>query len=177
MSVSGFEQCLHQCIEKNEQILIRLNQLKEEMVGYHYTCNGVKTAGTAVSATGTGIILASVAAIPLTGGLSMLGGASGLAMTVGGSATNFITDWFDSSKTKTTIKEVQDLVDSKKEMNNQLEQHFDTIRDMEQKLSSDDITREDSLIAIFSGKGYSRLPVLINCYYRDCQRLCGQSGR
>ena len=151
MSVSGFEQCLCQCIEKNNQIVAQLTKLKDEMVAYHYTCNGVKTAGTAVSATGTGILLASIAAIPLTGGLSMLGGASGLAMTVGGSATNAITDWFDSSKTKIIIKEVQDLVDSKKDLNDQLEQHFDTIKDMEQKLSDNDLSREDSLLAIFTG--------------------------
>ena len=151
MSATSFEQCLKECIDKNDKIIPELENLRIEMIAHHATCNTVKAVGTVASTTGTGIIIASLVSAPFTGGLSLLGTGSGLALSVGGGATNVVTDFVDSVKTKNIIQLIKDLVESKQSLNNQLQQHFDSIKDMEQHLVNNDIPHEEALFSILRG--------------------------
>ncbi|CAG2172213.1 unnamed protein product [Oppiella nova] len=74
---SNFEDCLKEKLGKNKEIIKKLNEIRSTMKTHHMVCNGFKTAGTGVSAAGTVILTVSILAIPLTGGLSLLGGGWG----------------------------------------------------------------------------------------------------
>ena len=161
MSATDFEDCLKECIEQNDKIISELQNLRDETSGHHNTCNAVKTVGTVASATGTGILVASLVAVPFTGGLSLLGTAGGLALSVGGGATTVVTDVVDSYKTKDIIKRVEDLVKSKQNLSNRLQQHFDSINDFKQQLVNNDVPHEDALFTILGGK--ASITLLTSC--------------
>ena len=127
--------------------------MKKEVESFNTNCNVVKTGGTIVSAVGTGVLVASVIAMPFTGGLSLLGTAVGLGSTVAGSVTKAVTDVVDHFKTKEIIQNIKDLVESKEDVTKRLRKHFETIDKIQKELVENGIDQVDALFNIL--KGYS----------------------
>jgi hypothetical protein len=149
---SNFEDCLKEKLRKNKEITKKLNEIRSTMKTHHMVCNGFKTAGTGVSAAGTVLLTVSILAIPLTGGLSLLGGGWGLGLSLGGGATTILTNSIDSSKTKKSIQTIQSLLDSCENLNNNLQQHLEFINSLVSELGKHNIPQDEAILRVFHGK-------------------------
>ena len=113
-SKSQFEQSLDSCILEDKSIIKKLLELIEGIEKHHTICNSVKTGGTAVGAVGTGLMIASLLAAPFTAGASLAITVVAAACSVSGTATNIITNFVDSSKTKDIVREIEIVVNTRK---------------------------------------------------------------
>ena len=137
----------------NNGIISKLKSLKDVMNTHRETCNKVKTFGTTVGTIGTVGLVGSVIAAPFTGGLSLVIAGSGLGLSVVGGAANITTDVVDGFKTSDTVKTINKLVDSKKELSERFERLVTEIMNSHEKLmDSEDILTRDYTDDVTTGK-------------------------
>ncbi|CAF3718252.1 unnamed protein product [Rotaria socialis] len=90
------EECLNEYSETADDCLKLLRELVNDIKAHHKRCFVVKTAGTAVSISGSAVAIGCIIATPFTGGVSLFALAGfGAATAATGAATNAGTDVVD----------------------------------------------------------------------------------
>ncbi|CAG9819721.1 unnamed protein product [Phaedon cochleariae] len=131
-SSNNFKDLLQNYIEKLEEIVGKLHDLRQTIASHHKTCNIAKTAGTAVSGTGVAIVVGSVLSAPFTGGSTLAVGAGGAVMSVTGGISNVITDYVDYRTTTMIMADIENIVKSKETFDENLSRqlkHFGMVID------------------------------------------------
>jgi hypothetical protein len=127
MSNNDLELCLYECVKKNREIVLDLNDLFNHVENYQRTCNLVKTGGTTAGILGTGAMLGSIFLAPVTGGLSLALGIGGGALSISGGVTNIFTDVYDKSASKRIISNIDQLVKFREDATLALQKQIDQI--------------------------------------------------
>jgi hypothetical protein len=155
MAVIELEQCLRVCVDQDTYVIQKLYELFETMEWHHTICNTVKTGGTTIGAMGTAIMVGSILTAPFTGGLSLLATGSAAAFSIGGAATNVITNRVDRKKSVQIIDEVQTLVACRDAAISQLKVHTDQFNSLLNQLTDQDISEETAVRVILNGNSMS----------------------
>jgi hypothetical protein len=152
MLTSQFEQSLASCIHKDKYMIGKLEVLLGEVEHHHTICNSVKTGGTTVGAVGTGLMVASLIAVPFTAGASLaVTAAAAAACSIGGTATNIITNLVDKNKTKNIIADLQVIVASRDKIISQFKEQTDLFNTVVESLVSNGLTDQEAVQMTFHG--------------------------
>ena len=151
MATSEYEQSLKSCIDQNELIVQKLIDLGEEVKDHHIVCNSVKTGGTTVGVAGTGLMIGSLIAAPFTGGASLALTLVAAGCSIGGAATNLITNAVDKSKSKKIIAEIQSIVGSRQQLAVKVKEQSDYFQNVVKHLVSSGMTEENAVNITFNG--------------------------
>lgn len=127
---SNFENFLKQYINKLDDVIQNLHELKKTITSHHHISNIAKSAGTVMGGTGVAVVIGSVLSVPIIGGSVLPLGAGGAVMTLTGSLSNAITDYVNYKTTKVIINSIQEIIDSKQSFDENLSlqlKHFGII--------------------------------------------------
>jgi aspartokinase len=151
MSASQYEESLNLCISRDKYVIQKLKELIDEAEIHHTTCNVVKTGGTTVGAVGTGLIVVSLLAAPFTAGASLAVTAAAATCSVGGAATNIITNVVDRKKTKSIINEVREFVQYRAKIISQFQEQCGYLNKLVQSLVSNGLNDKEAMQVTFHG--------------------------
>lgn len=154
MNCNDFEQLLKNYINKLEEIENKLNDLLKTIANHHQSCNIAKTAGTAFSSTGVAILVGSVLLSPFTGGSSLAIGTSGAIMSVTGGLSNVITDYVDYKTSAMIMSDIQFIVKSKEEFEENLKKQLNNFVMVIEKLMEKGFDRYNATIIAIKGTQY-----------------------
>lgn len=147
-----FDIFLKQYIEKLEDVIGKLDDLRKTIASHHQSCNIAKTAGTAISGTGVAMIVGSVLSVPLTGGSLLPLGAGGAVMSLTGGISNVITDYVDYKTTTMIMSDIQNIIKSKEDFDKNLTlqlKHFGMIIE---KLIESGVDKDSAIVIAVKGK-------------------------
>lgn len=123
-SCNDFQELLTNYINKLEEIINKLNDLLKTIANHHQSCNIAKTAGTVFSSTGVAILVGSVVLSPFTAGSSLAIGTGGAIMSITGGLSNVITDYVDYKTSAMIMNDIQLIVKSKEEFEENLKKQL-----------------------------------------------------
>lgn len=109
----NFDILLKRYVNKLEEVIEKLQDLRKTIDSHHHSCNLAKTAGTIVSSTGVAMIVGSVFSAPLTGASTLAVGAGGAVMSLTGGISNVVTDYVDYRTTTMIMNDIHEIVKSK----------------------------------------------------------------
>ncbi|KAJ8922785.1 hypothetical protein NQ315_007820 [Exocentrus adspersus] len=148
---SDFEELLKNHIDKLDEILAKLNDLLTTIESHHKACNIAKTTGTVLSSTGVTVLVASVLLSPFTGGSSLAIGAGGVTMSITGGLSNVITDYVDYKTSASIMSEIQAVVKSKEEFDENLRKQLKHLGIVIEKLMESGVDKCSAILIAMKG--------------------------
>lgn len=152
-----FDILLKNYIEKLDEIIGNLHDLRKSIASHHQTCNIAKTAGTAVSAAGVAMIVGSVISAPFSGGSTLAVGAGGAVMSLTGGVSNVITDYVDYRTTTMIMNDIQNIVKTKEAFDENLMKQLKHFGMVLEKLIQSGMDYDSAIIITVKGKLFFKL--------------------
>ncbi|KAF7283213.1 hypothetical protein GWI33_001138 [Rhynchophorus ferrugineus] len=138
-------------IEKIEEIIDRLKEIRSKAESHHYKSNVMKLSGTVVGTTGVALVMSSLAWAPLTGGSSLLLGAGGAVMSVTGSLTNVVTDYVDYKTTAIIMDDIKVLAKEKEAFDIWMQRSLTHFNECIDKLTNEGVSRDVAITTVIEG--------------------------
>ena len=152
MTTSDYEQCLKDCIKRNQQVIFKLSELLVEVESHHQRCNTIRTYGTTVSVAGVGLMIGSLLAAPFSDRLSTAVTFAAAGFSIGGAATNLIVGAVDRNKTREIIDQIHSLVRSRDPLMSKLKEQSDHFATIIKHLTSNGLSEEQAIRIALNGK-------------------------
>lgn len=148
---STFDKFLKLYIEKLDDVIEKLNDLRKTIASHHQSCNIAKTAGTAISGTGVAMIVGSVLSVPLTGGSLLPLGAGGAVMSLTGGISNVITDYMDYKTTAMIMNDIHCIIKSKESFDQNLTLQLKHFGMVIEKLIESGVDKDSAIVIAVKG--------------------------
>lgn len=148
----NFETTLRKYLEKLDEVIDKLQNLRQTISSHHQKCNIAKTAGTAVSGAGVAMIIGSVLTAPFTGGGTVTVGAGGAVMSLTGGLSNVVTDYIDYKTTTMIMSDIQAIVKSKETFDVNLMKQLKHFGMIIEKLIESGLDKEHAVFIAVKGK-------------------------
>lgn len=145
-------------IQQSNVVIFSLERKIKEIAKHHEKSNFFRTIATSTSCLGAGLIVSSLLLAPFTGGTSVIAATGiGFAISLGGGAISLTTEIVDVFASKSFEKEYKTIVDKRSDSANKLNNLFETIKDMTNKMIKEGIAEEFATTAAFCAikEGYN----------------------
>ncbi|KAJ8929391.1 hypothetical protein NQ314_017930 [Rhamnusium bicolor] len=151
INASDFQILLRKYIQKLGEIIEQLNDLLKTITSHHKSCNIAKTAGTFVSGTGVVMVVGSVLLSPITGGGSLIVGASGAVMSLTGGLSNVVTDYVDYRTSNLIMNNIQSIIETKQDFDETLNKQLKHLGMIIEKLIESGVDKDRAIVIAIKG--------------------------
>jgi hypothetical protein len=147
---SNFVECLEEFISINERVIKSLENEVVLLKSHRQNCNIARTIGTSSSISGSALLIGSLLAAPLTGGVSIaLLGGMGMAMSLGGAGVTIGTDIAEYCISKTFQNDFEKIVLERNDVSERLQKQFIEIFEQQSEIQKHIKDEDEALLIAF----------------------------